>query len=95
MIPVSISSIKLCGILALKLQKNFETYIKEILSTIILRFKEKKTQFIDETHIVLDNFMLCTSLEAMKDELLATAFSEKTPSPLVKKNICIFLEKAI
>ena len=95
MIPVSVSSIKVCGILALKLQRDFETYIKEILSTVILRFKEKKTQFIDETHIVLDNFMLCTNLESMKDELLSTAFSEKTTSPLVKKNICIFLEKAI
>jgi len=95
MIPVSIASIKVCGILAKKLQKNFETYIKEILSTVILRFKEKKTQFIDETHIVLESFLLCTSLEAMKDELLSTAFSEKTTSPLLKKNVCVFLEKAI
>jgi hypothetical protein len=95
MIPVSISSIKVCGMLAKKLQKNFETYIKEILSTVILRFKEKKTQFIDETHIVLESFLLCSNLEAMKDELLSTAFSEKTTSPLLKKNMCIFLEKAI
>ena len=59
MAAVSISAIKVCGILGLKLKKDFEPYAKQLLVPIIYRFKEKKTQMTDESLVVLDNFLNC------------------------------------
>ncbi len=43
MVAVSHSAIKVCGVLAKGLKKDFETGAKELTSTLLLRFKEKKT----------------------------------------------------
>jgi len=48
MIAVSHSAIRTCGSLAKGLKKEFEPCIKELLGTLLLRFKEKKTMVIDD-----------------------------------------------
>ena len=56
-IVVSHTAVKCCGSLAKGLRKDFEQPIKELLSALIGKFKEKKTQLIDDIHVVLDIFM--------------------------------------
>lgn len=61
--------------------------------TLLLRFKEKKTQIIDETNAVLDTFTQCTNLEVLKEDLIGTGLGDK--APIVRKNTCAFLERTV
>lgn len=90
-IVVSQTAVKVCGNLAKGLRKDFEPSCKELAPSLIGRFKDKKTQVIEEVNAVLDSFLLCTSLENILPEVVAS-LSDK--SPLVKKQVCLFIEKA-
>jgi len=63
MVPVSIAAIKICGILAEKLKKDFEPYARQLVTPIIYRFKEKKTNIMDASHAALENFLFCVNIE--------------------------------
>ena len=93
MIAVSDSAIKVCGSLAKALKKDFEQGVKDLLVTLLLRFKEKKTMIVDNTHIALEAFMQCVSIEVLKEDLISTGLQEKAPSVL--QNSCTFLEKLV
>lgn len=93
MVQVSLSAIKVCGNLAKGLRKDFEGGCRELIVPLLLRFKEKKTQIIEEVVVVLDNFMLCTNIEVLKDSLVGVGLSDKAPT--VKKSTCAFLEKHV
>jgi hypothetical protein len=43
MMQVSVAAIKICGILAEKLKKEFDQQARQLVTPIIYRFKEKKT----------------------------------------------------
>jgi hypothetical protein len=93
MVQVSVQAIKVCGNLTKGLRKDFESGCKELLAPLLLRFKEKKTQIIDEVNFVLDNFPMCTNIEALRDDLLTVGLGDKAPT--VKKSTCAFLEKLV
>lgn len=57
----------------------------------IAKFKEKKTAITDDVNAVLENFLLCTNIENISSEIVAS-LSDK--SPLVKRQVCLYLEKA-
>lgn len=93
MVAVSHSAIKVCGNLAKGLKKDFEVGAKELTATLLLRFKEKKTQIVDDSHLSLEQFILCANIEGLKEQLIGVGLSDKAPS--VKKNTCLFLEKLV
>jgi hypothetical protein len=92
MIAVSHSAIRVCGNLAKGLKKDFEPQCKELIIPLLGRFKEKKTIVVDDTRLVLDSFMLCTTIEVLKDDLIASGLQDK--APIVKRQVCSFLEQA-
>jgi hypothetical protein len=51
---VSTLAVKACGNLAKGLRDDFEIYCKELVPTLIQKFKEKRTLTIDEAHDVLN-----------------------------------------
>lgn len=78
--------------LAKGLRKDFEVYAKEVMSALIGRFKEKKIMIEQEVITTLNNFLECINLEMILSDIV-TALSDKAPT--VKKQMCIFLDKAI
>lgn len=62
-IVVSQTAIKVCANLAKGLRQEFEPCCKDLLPTLIGKFKEKKTQIIDDVNTVLINLLECTDLE--------------------------------
>ena len=103
MVPVSIAATKICGTLAEKLKKDFEPYAKQLVVPIIYRFKEKKTNIMDASHAALENFLFCLNIESVKDDLISPGLQDKPSTtdkalqvtPSMKKNTCVFLEKAV
>lgn len=77
--------------MAKALKKDFEPSCKELLPSLISKFKEKKTAITEEVNAVLENFLVCTNIENISSEIIAS-LSDK--SPLVKRQICLFIEKA-
>ena len=102
MVPVSIAATKICGILAERLKRDFDPYAKQLVVPIIYRFKEKKTNIMDTCHAALESFLNCINIEQMKDDLISTGLLDKPATtdkslqvtPSMKKNTCVFLEKA-
>ena len=102
MVPVSITASKICGVLAEKLKKDFEIYAKQLVVPIIYRFKEKKTNIMEACHVTLESFLQCVNIEQIKDDLISTGLLDKPSTtdkslqvtPSMKKNTCVFLEKA-
>lgn len=94
MVAVSGAAIKVIAALAKGLKKDFgEPLVKELIGILLLRFKEKKTQIIDDTRDALTNFMLCVDIEKVKEDLIGIGLTDKAPT--VKRNTCAFLEKAV
>ena len=60
------------------------------MSSLIQKFKEKKTQTIEEVHVVLEAFSNCTNLEVLAPDIVI-GINDKAPT--VKKNICGYLSK--
>ena len=90
---VSQMSIKACGLLSKGLRKDFgEDNCRELAPVLVQKFKEKKTQTIEEVHGVLDSFQECANLEVIC-QAVVDGIVEKAPS--VKKNVCLFLEKIL
>jgi hypothetical protein len=85
-------TIKACANLAKGLKEDFEGGTKELAGPLIMKFKEKKTQIIDDVHIALENFIECTNLEGLCSDLVE-GIQDKAPT--VKKNTCLFLEKIV
>jgi cytoskeleton-associated protein 5 len=81
-IVVSQTAVKVCGNLAKGLRKDFEPCCRELVPTLIGKYKEKKTQVIDDVNAVLTSFLMCTNMENILSELIASLADK---SPLVKK----------
>lgn len=60
---VSQAAVKVCGSLSNGLRKNFEPYVKEMLPTLIQKFKEKRPGFAEDIFLALDNFLVSQNLE--------------------------------
>lgn len=60
---VVLTVLKLIGVLAKGLRKNFNYEAKQLFNLVVLKFRDKKTQMIDETLNTLTNFKYCISLE--------------------------------
>ena len=62
-------NLKLVGALAKGLRKPFAPFVKSVFYDIVIKFKDKKTQMIEETFNTLNSFSYCISLEDVLDVL--------------------------
>ncbi|CAG9332562.1 unnamed protein product [Blepharisma stoltei] len=89
-INVMVQAMRLIGLLAKGQRKYFDSFAKQFFPMMIMKFKDKKPQVIQEAHIGLDNLLYSVSLEQVLDDI-KEALEDKTPS--VKINASIWLEK--
>ena len=89
-VQVMLQTMKLIGLLAKGQRKYFDNYAKQFLSVLLQKFKDKKTQVLQETHSTLDNLMFSITLEHAFEDI-KEALEDKTPS--VKTNTCQWLER--
>lgn len=73
---VVLTALKLTGILAKGLRKNFNQSSKILFPYITPKFRDKKTQMIDETFNALNNFYHCLSIEEVGEDI-KTALKDK------------------
>lgn len=66
---VVLTVLKLIGVLAKGLRKNFNYEAKQLFNLVVLKFRDKKIQMIDETLNTLTNFKYCISLEEVGDDI--------------------------
>ena len=66
---VVLCSLKLAGILAKGLRKYFTQSAKLLFPNIILKFRDKKTQMIEETINTLNCFSYCVGIEDVAEDV--------------------------
>lgn len=91
-VVVSQTAVKTCGVLAKGLRKDFGPYAKELMAVLFGRFKEKKLLLLEEVIQALDLFLNCINLEIILPDIIAGLSDKGVPT--VKKNICLFIDKA-
>ena len=89
-VQVMLQAMKLVGLLAKGQRKYFDNYAKQFLPVLLQKFKDKKTNVLQETHSSLDNIMFSISMEHGLEDI-KEALEDKTPS--VKTNTCQWLER--
>lgn len=89
-VQVMLQTVKLVGLLAKGQRKYFDNYARQFLPLLLQKFKDKKTQVLQETHAGLDNLMFSLTLEQCMDDF-KEALEDKTPS--VKTNTCQLIER--
>ena len=60
---VIIVSLKLLKNLSKGLRKNFSSAVRSIVSIVLIKFREKKTQLLDEVTSCLDGMLFSVSIE--------------------------------
>lgn len=68
-IQVVLCGIKIFSILAKGLRKNFFSSAKSFFSVLLQKFKDKKTNIIDETHKTLESFIYCITLDDILEDI--------------------------
>lgn len=89
-LQVMLQSLKLVGLLAKGQRKFFESYARQFLPLILQKFKDKKTQVLQETHSTLDNLMYSLTFENVFEDV-KDALEDSNPT--VKTNTCAWLER--
>ena len=51
------------------LRRNFQYVVKNQFSNVLCKFRDKKTQMINETFNTLNDFMYCISIEEVIDDV--------------------------
>lgn len=87
---VQIAAVKVCGPLAKGVRKEFEACAKELVPSLLQKFKEKKAGFAEEILSVFESFQNSINMDNIVSEL-TTALQDKAPT--VKKNTCVVIEK--
>ncbi|CAD8048541.1 unnamed protein product [Paramecium sonneborni] len=88
-ITICTMSIKIAGLLANGLRKNFLQYVKILIQPLFARLKDKKQNIIDDTITTLKKFIYCCTLDDLFEEV-KTLLDDKASSP--KINVFILIE---
>lgn len=89
-VQVMLQSMKLVGLLSKGQRKYFEPFAKQFLPLLLQKFKDKKTQVLQETHCALDNLMYSISVENAYEDIKSAL---EDSNPAVKTNTCAWLER--
>lgn len=68
---VQIAAIKVCGPMAKGVRKEFEQCAKELVPSLLQKFKEKKAGFAEEIQSVMESFQSSINMENIVYELNA------------------------
>jgi len=90
-IIVMMNAVKAFGALAKGLRKNFSMTCKSATPALLSKFKDKKTQIIEETMKALDNFLYCITLDEVTEDL-KDALDDKVPD--IKIHTVTWIEHA-
>ncbi|CAD8052112.1 unnamed protein product [Paramecium sonneborni] len=88
-IAICTMSIKIAGLLANGLRKNFLQYVKILTQPLFARLKDKKQNIVDDTITTLKKFFYCCTLDDLFEEV-KTLLDDKASSP--KINVFILIE---
>ena len=89
-LQVMLQAMKLVGLLAKGQRRYFEQYARQFFPLIIQKFKDKKTQVAQESHMTLDHLMFSLSCDLIQEDVKSAL---DDPNPMVKTNMCQWLEK--
>ncbi|CAD8141973.1 unnamed protein product [Paramecium octaurelia] len=88
-IAICLMSIKIAGLLANGLRKNFGQYVKILIQPLFARLKDKKQSIVDDTITSLKKFFYCCTLDDLFEEIKAL-IEDKASSP--KLNAFLLVE---
>jgi DNA-binding transcriptional regulator GbsR (MarR family) len=66
---VVLMDLKILASLSKGLRKAFGPVVRQFFSNVISKFRDKKTQMIDETNKCLDEFYHCINMEEVLDDI--------------------------
>ncbi|CAD8148761.1 unnamed protein product [Paramecium pentaurelia] len=81
-IAICTMSIKIAGLLANGLRKNFGQYVKILIQPLFARLKDKKQCIVDDTIQSLKKFFYCCTLDELFEEV-KTLLDDKASSPKI------------
>jgi DNA-binding transcriptional regulator GbsR (MarR family) len=84
--------LKVLAALSRGLRRNFQYVVKQCFANVIGKFRDKKTQMVDETFNTLNDFMYCISIEEVLDDV-KDGLQDKTPN--MKVNIINWMSKFV
>ena len=84
--------LKILAALAKGIRRPFAPVIRSIFSNVIGKFREKKTQMVDETFRTLNDFSFCISIEDVFDDI-KEGLNDKVPN--MKVNLINWIGKFV
>ena len=86
------SSIKIVGLLSKAMGENFKQQSISLTPFLLMRFKEKRSNILDDIKLTMDRILEVCSLSELMDGILEVL---KDKNPNLDMNTSIFVEKAI
>lgn len=84
--------LRVLGVISRGLRRNFQYVVKSVFANVLGKFRDKKTQMIDETFSTLNDFMYCISIEEVLDDV-KEGLQDKAPS--MKVNVINWIAKLV
>jgi hypothetical protein len=90
---VVIWTLRVLGVMARGLRRHFQHVIKNNFCNVLSKFRDKKTQMIEETFTTLNDFLFCVSIEEVLDDV-KEGLQDKAPNMKVNviNWVCKFVE---
>jgi DNA-binding transcriptional regulator GbsR (MarR family) len=85
-------TLKILAILSKGLRRHFFQVVKSVFANVIAKFRDKKTQMIDETFNTLNDFMYSISIEDVLDDV-KEGLGDKAPN--MKVNLINWIGKFV
>lgn len=84
--------LKILAVLAKGIRKPFAPVVRSIFSNVIGKFREKKTQMVEETFHTLNDFSFCISIEDVLEDV-KEGLNDKVPN--MKVNLINWIGKFV
>lgn len=85
-------NLKILGALSKGIRRPFAGVVKNVFINVIGKFREKKTQMVDETFHTLNDFSYCISIEDVIDDV-KEGLNDKVPN--MKVNLINWIGKFV
>ena len=84
--------LKILGVLSKGIRRPFAGVVRTVFSNVIGKFREKKTQMVDETFHTLNDFSYCISIEDVLEDV-KEGLNDKVPN--MKVNLINWIGKFV
>ena len=89
---VVLMNLKMLAILSKGIRRPFAPTVKSLFSNVLSKFRDKKTQMVDETFHTLGDFMYCISIEDVLEDV-KDGLADKAPN--MKVNLINWIGKFV